>query len=64
MFSTKVAFFITLFTFLFTFGLWYHIFWFLTGENNLLNWSWWVKSIYFVVGFSHWNGLINKILQN
>jgi hypothetical protein len=42
-----------------SFGFWYLIFWFITGEANLFFWFWGVKLIYLVFGFSS----LGKIIE-
>ncbi len=42
-----------------SFGFWYLMFWFVTGESNLFVWFWGVKLIYLVFGFSS----LGKIIE-
>jgi len=44
---------------LISFGFWYLIFWFITGEANLFVWFWGVKLFYLVFGFSS----LGKIIE-
>jgi hypothetical protein len=44
---------------LISFGFWYLIFWFITGESNLFVWYWLVKSLYLIFGFTS----LSKVLE-
>lgn len=44
---------------LISFGFWYLIFWFISGEANLFVWFWGIKLIYLVFGFSS----LGKIIE-
>lgn len=44
---------------LISFGFWYLIFWFITGEANLFFWYWLVKLLYLIFGFTS----LSKVLE-
>ncbi len=46
-----------------SFGGWYLIFWFLTGEPNLFVWFWWVKLLYLIFSFSSLSSLFEFLME-
>ena len=52
-----------IFSFVFGFGFWYLIFWFLTNEPNLFMWHWLTKTLYLVFSFSSLGAIIEGILE-
>jgi hypothetical protein len=54
---------ILLFGILFSFGGWYLIFWFLTGEPDLFGWFWWVKLLYLIFSFSSLSSLFEFLME-
>lgn len=50
--------------FIFGFGLWYLIFWFVTNQPNLFEWHWVTKVIYLVFSFSATTGILNELLKD
>ena len=52
-----------IFSFVFGFGFWYLIFWFLTNEPNLFMWHWLTKTLYLVFSFSSLGGIIKGITE-
>jgi hypothetical protein len=54
---------ILLFGILLSFGGWYLIFWFLTGESDLFVWFWWVKLLYLIFSFSSLSSLFEFLME-
>jgi len=54
---------ILLFGILSSFGGWYLIFWFLTGESDLFVWFWWVKLLYLIFSFSSLSSLFEFLME-
>jgi hypothetical protein len=54
---------ILLFGILISFGGWYLIFWFLTGESDLFVWFWWVKLLYLIFSFSSLSSLFEFLMD-
>jgi multisubunit Na+/H+ antiporter MnhE subunit len=50
--------------FIFGFGFWYMIFWFVSNEPNLFMWHWVTKIVYLVFSFSSTSGIINGLLKD
>ena len=50
--------------FIFGFGFWYLIFWFVTTEPNLFVWHWATKMIYLFFAFATTTGAINGLLKD
>ena len=49
--------------FVFGFGFWYLIFWFVTNESNLFLWGVWTKIFYLILSFSATSGGVKEILS-
>ena len=54
---------IFLMCFTFGFGAWYLIIWFLTTEQNLFLWPWYVKLIYLILGFSSTSSTVEQVIK-
>jgi hypothetical protein len=54
---------IFLFGVLISFGSWYLIFWFLTGESDMFTWYWGVKLIYLIFGYSSLRSVLEFLLE-
>ena len=54
---------IFLFGVLISFGFWYLIFWFLTGEPDLFAWYWWVKALYLIFGFTALSSILEFLME-
>ena len=54
---------IFLFGVLISFGGWYLIFWFLTGESDLFIRFWWVKLLYLIFGFSSLSSILEFLID-
>ncbi len=50
--------------FIFGFGFWYLIFWFVTTEPNLFVWHWVTKVMYLFFAFASATGSVNALLNN
>jgi multisubunit Na+/H+ antiporter MnhE subunit len=50
--------------FIFGFGFWYMIFWFVSNEPNLFMWHWVTKIVYLILSFSSTSGIINGLLKD
>ena len=50
--------------FIFGFGFWYLIFWFVSGQPNLFEWHWVTKIIYLGFSFSSTTGILNALLKD
>ncbi len=48
---------------LISFGFWYLIFWFLTGESDLFGWFWGVKLLYLVFGFTSLSSILEFLMD-
>ena len=53
-----------LISFIFGFGFWYMIFWFLTNEPNLFLWPLATKIFYIVVSFLAFGGILTTLTDN
>jgi len=40
---------VIIFSFIISFGFWYLIIWFITGNIDLFTWNWWVKLVYLIL---------------
>jgi multisubunit Na+/H+ antiporter MnhE subunit len=49
--------------FVFGFGIWYLIFWFITNDPNLFAWHWAVKIIYLFISFSSTSASIKALFE-
>jgi hypothetical protein len=56
--------FLSLLGFLFGFGFWYLIFWFVSNEPNMFVWHWVTKIVYLFFGFSSTSGIINGFIKD
>ena len=54
---------ILLLSFIFGFGFWYLIFWFITSEHNLFLWHWATKLIYLILSITATEGIIKSTLE-
>ena len=54
---------ILLLSFVFSFGIWYLIFWFITAENNLFIWSGWTKAAYLLMTFLTMTGIADETFK-
>jgi len=45
------------------FGLWYLIFWFLTGTQNPIEWSLWFKIPYLLLGFASSSNITSNLIE-
>jgi len=50
--------------FIFGFGFWYLIFWFLTNQPSLFEWHWFTKILYLMFAFSSTTGTINALIKD
>ncbi len=50
--------------FVFGFGFWYLIFWFVSNEPNMFVWHWVTKIVYLFFGFSSTTGIINATIKD
>lgn len=57
---------ILLFTlgFVFGFGFWYLIFWFISSEPNLFMWHWMTKIFYLVLSFASTSATIEELIKH
>lgn len=46
------------------FSIWYLTFWFITKEQNLFLWIWWIKIIYLLLSFNTTNNIIDFVNKN
>ncbi len=51
---------ILMFSFLFGFGFWYLIFWFITAQYNLFLWHWATKIIYVLLSITSTSGIVES----
>ena len=51
-------------SFIFGFGFWYLIFWFITAEVNLFLWSGWTKAAYLLMSFAAVSGTFDLITKD
>jgi hypothetical protein len=51
-------------SFIFGFGFWYLVFWFITNEPNLFMWNWIIKLIYLIFGAAATEGIIKNTRDN
>lgn len=56
--------FLFLIGFIFGFGFWYLIFWFVSNQPNLFEWHWITKIIYLVLSFGATSGILNALLKD
>jgi hypothetical protein len=56
--------FLFLLGFLFGFGFWYLIFWFVSNEPNMFTWHWVTKIAYLLLSFSATTGIINGLIKD
>ncbi len=63
MVTIKVLF-LFLLGFVFGFGFWYLIFWFVSNEPNMFVWHWVTKIVYLFFGFSSTTGIINALIKD
>ncbi len=63
MVTIKVLF-LFLLGFVFGFGFWYLIFWFVSNEPNMFVWHWVTKILYLFFGFSSTTGIINATITD
>ena len=56
--------FLFLIGFIFGFGFWYLIFWFVGGQPNLFEWHWVTKTLYLVLSFGATSGILNGLLKD
>ncbi len=63
MVTIKVLF-LFLIGFVFGFGFWYLIFWFVSNEPNMFVWHWVTKIVYLFFGFSSTTGIINATIKD
>jgi len=56
--------FLFLLGFLFAFGFWYLIFWFVSNEPNMFQWHWVTKIAYLLLSFSASSGTINALIKD
>ncbi len=63
MVTIKVLF-LFLLGFVFGFGFWYLIFWFVSNEPNMFVWHWVTKILYLFFGFSSTTGIINATIKD
>lgn len=61
--SIKVIF-LFLLGFIFGFGFWYLIFWFVSNESNLFEWHWVTKIAYLLLSFSATAGIIEALIKD
>lgn len=47
-------------SFIFSFTMWYLIFWFITAEKNLFMWSIWTKVAYLLLSFLSMSGIVDE----
>lgn len=50
--------------FVFGFGFWYLIFWFVSNEPNLFMWHWITKVVYLLLSFSATTGILNALIKD
>jgi multisubunit Na+/H+ antiporter MnhE subunit len=56
--------FLFLIGFIFGFGFWYLIFWFVSNEPNMFQWHWITKIAYLLFSFSATTGIINALIKD
>jgi len=44
-----------------SFGVWYLLGWFVSGESDIMLWPWWGKVIYLILGFSGLGQVISEL---
>ncbi len=54
---------ILLLSFVFSFSMWYLIFWFITAEDNLFIWSRWTKAAYLLLAFLTMTGITDETFK-
>jgi len=54
---------ILLLSFVFSFGIWYLIFWFITAEDNLFIWNGWTKAAYLLMTFLTMIGIADETFK-
>lgn len=54
--------FILILSFIFGFGFWYLIFWFITTEPNLFLWHWVTKILYLILSMTSTNGIYEGMI--
>ncbi len=62
--ETAKVIFLFLLGFIFGFGFWYLIFWFVTTEPNLFVWHWVTKIVYLFFAFASTSGVINGLIKD
>lgn len=50
--------------FIFGFGFWYLIFWFVSNEPNLFLWHWVTKILYLMFSFASTSGILKSLLND
>jgi multisubunit Na+/H+ antiporter MnhE subunit len=50
--------------FVFGFGFWYLVFWFVSNEPNLFEWHWITKIVYLSLSFSATAGIIEAFIKD
>lgn len=56
--------FLFLLGFIFGFGFWYLIFWFVSNQPNLFEWHWVTKILYLMFAFSSTTGTLNALIKD
>jgi hypothetical protein len=56
--------FLFLIGFLFGFGFWYLIFWFVSNEPNMFEWHWATKIVYLIFSFASTSGTIEALIKD
>jgi len=54
---------ILLLSFVFSFSMWYLIFWFVTAEDNLFIWGGWTKASYLLLAFLTMSGIADDTIK-
>jgi hypothetical protein len=54
---------IILLSFIFSFAMWYLIFWFITAEDNLFAWNGWTKAAYLFLAFLSMSGIADETFK-
>jgi hypothetical protein len=54
---------VILLSFVFSFSIWYLIFWFITAEDNLFIWSGWTKAAYLLLSFMAMSGIADETIK-
>jgi hypothetical protein len=61
--NTLKIFGVLLLSFVFSFSMWYLIFWFITAEDNLFIWGGWTKTAYLLLSFMSMGGIIDETIK-